>query len=206
VPAPTATPVLLLVAILALPSVAGAAAGPVPQTDPVATVREAERQVRAVFTAGGGRAGLERVSASAVDWEELTRRSSGPRWPSFSPADRAAVTKGLRALVEETYLARLVRPDPLFALAVVGNAANGPESRVTVVVQSGASQGRIELRLLRGKDRRYRIFDATVNGVAVLAGYQERFAQLLDAGGLPRLLESLEAQRKALVRMRSGNP
>ncbi|HET8734318.1 MAG TPA: ABC transporter substrate-binding protein, partial [Anaeromyxobacteraceae bacterium] len=125
---------------------------------------------------------------------------------AFSPADRAAVTKSLRALVEETYLSGMLRPDPLFALAFLGSQTKGGEAEVTVVVQSGASQGRIALRLLRGKDRRWRIFDATVNGVAVLAGYAEQFAQLLDPGGLPRLLESLEAQRKALVRMRSGNP
>lgn len=142
------------------------APGPLARGDPAATVREAERQVRTVFKAGEGRAGLERVSASAVDREELARRSVGARWTGLSFTGRAAVTKGLRALVEEAYLCGL----------------------------------------LRGKERRFRIFDATVNGVAILAGYQEQFGQLLDAGGLPRLLESLEAQRGALVKMRSGNP
>ncbi len=182
------------------------ASRPIPQTDPVATVREAERQLRAAFRANAGRPELERISGAAVDHDELARRSVGARWAGLSPADRAAVTRALRALVEETYLSGLLRPDPLFALAVLGSQAKGAEAEVTLVVQSGASQGRIALRLLRGKDRRWRIFDATVNGVAILAGYAEQFAQLLDQGGLPRLLESLEAQRKALVRMRSGNP
>ncbi len=201
-------PILALALLLAAsPTRAGGAArASCASTDPVTTVREAEKQVRAAFRAGGKRAELERIGAACIDYEELTRRSLGSRWAGLSPADRSAIVKSLRALVEETYFSGLFRPDPVFAFAVLGKKVTGTEASVKVLLQSGGQQAPADVRLVRGKDRRWRAFDATVNGVAVLSGYQEMFPPLLDMGGVPMLLATLAAQRAALAGMRSGRP
>lgn len=202
----------VLAVALALPATGAAApasaataarAPSIAATDPVGTVRAAERQIRAAFKAGGKRADLEKVAAGCIDYEELARRSVGPRWAGLPAADRLAVVKAQRALFEETYLSGLFRPDPHFAFAVLGSKVTGTEADVKVVIQSGGRQAPADLRLFRGRDGRFRIFDATVNGVAVLAGYQEQFGQLLDLGGVPKLVSTLEAQRKALAQMRA---
>ena len=204
---------LLLAVALALPATGAAAPPPTPaaaragaiaSTVPVGTLREAEKAVRASFKTGGKRADLERIAAACVDYEDVARRSAGARWAGFSPADRAAVTKALRALVEETYMSGLFKPDPLFAFAVLGHAVDGGEATVRAIAQSGGRQAPAEFRLVRGKDKRWRIVDVTVNNVAIVAGYREQFQQLLDLGGVPKLVGTLEAQRKALVQMRAA--
>jgi ABC-type transporter MlaC component len=180
---------------------------PGPATDPVVTVREAEKQVRAAFRAGGRRADLERVGAAFFDYEELGRRSIGSaRWIALPQADRTAFVQALRALVEETWLSGLLRPDPLYAFAVTGKTVEGAEAVVRALVQSGGSQAPVELRLFRGKDGRWRIYDLSANGVSILAGYREQLPPTLDLGGIQGLLASLRAQRAALAGMRSGNP
>ncbi len=198
------TSALLALLLAATPAAsAKGAARPIAQADPVATVREAERQVRAAFRAGGKRAELERIGAATIDYEELARRSVGPRWAKLSPADRSAIVKSLRALVEETWLSGLLRPDPLFAFAVLGKQVTGTEAEVKTRVQSGGRQAPVDFRLVRGKDGRFRVIDVTVNGVSALGGYREQFPQLLDLGGVPLLLETLAIQRRALVEMRT---
>ena len=195
--------VLLLAAFPLLGAAAPApASSPGPAKDPVATVRAAERQVRLAFQSGGKRADLERVGATFVAWDEVTRRSLPGRFEKLSPADRAAIEKAQRALVEETWFSGLLRPDPLFALAVLGSSTAGTDTEVKTVLQSAGRQARVEFQLVRGKDGRFRVIDLAVNGVSALGGYREQFPQLLDLGGVPHLLETLAIQRRALVEMR----
>ena len=198
-------PILLAIVLSATNATPSPAPGPA--KDPVATVRAAEHQVRIAFQQGGRRADLERVGAAFFDYEELARRSIGSsRWIALPKPDRAAFVQALRALVEETWLSGLLRPDPLYAFAVTGHAVQGGEAEVRTRVQSGGNQAPAEFRLVRGKDDRWRIYDLSANGVSVLAGYREQLPPTLDLGGIQALLASLRAQRAALAGMRSGNP
>lgn len=203
---PSGSPGPLLALLLAAAPPAAAGATPVPAgpaSDPVTTVRVAERQVRLALLSNAPRPDFERIGATFVDHDEVARRSLGPRWASLKPADRAAFSNALRGLTEETWLSGLLRPDPLYAFAVFGTSATGGEAEVKTRVQSAGKQSPVDFRLVRGKDGRWRIFDWSVNGVSVVAGYREQFPRVLDEGGMPTLLASVAAQRRALVELRA---
>ena len=196
-------PPALLLALLTLASPPPAAT---PGADPPSTIREAERRVRSALMAKASRPEFARIGADFADYDELARRSLGKHWAAQKQADRKALVKALRALLEETWLPRIGGADPLYAFAVEKVTRSGDEAEVRVRTQSGGQQAVTVFRLKQGKDRRWRIFDVTVGGLAVLEGYQEQFPQLLEIGGMPKLLQTLEAERKALQQKNAKPP
>jgi ABC-type transporter MlaC component len=182
--------------LLALALAAGPAA-PAPPAGPAETLKSAERTLRAALAQGLEPARLGAEVAPFVDYEELARRSLGPRWARQRPADRGALVKALRALLEATYLSRL-RSDPSATFTIASTARRGEVAEVKATATASGDSVPLELRLRRGPDGRWRLFDATVAGLAIVEGYQEQFPQLLDLGGMPRLLATLaEETRKA---------
>jgi ABC-type transporter MlaC component len=111
----------------------------------------------------------------------------------------------LRALLEATYLARL-QPGASGRTDVKVVRQQGGDAGLHVVASSGDQQVPIDLRLERGKDGRWRVYDATVAGLALLEGYQEQFPQLLELGGMKRLLAQLETERQAELARRAPAP
>ena len=156
--------------------------------------------------AKAGRPEFARIGADFADYEELARRSLGKHWAAQKPADQKALVKALRALLEETYLPRLSRADPMYAFAVEKWSQAGDEAEVRVRTQSNGQQAQLTFRLKQGKNRRWRVFDVTVGGLAMLEGYQEQFPQLLEIGGMPRLLQTLESERKVLQQKNAKPP
>jgi ABC-type transporter MlaC component len=174
--------------------------------DPVATVREAEQRVRAALEAGRGVDALGPLAAEYVDYQELARRSLGKHWARRSKAERASLVAALRALLEAAYLTRLA-PGATGQADVRLVRLAGAEAELHVVATSGAQQVPLELRLRRGQDGRWRVYDATVGGLALLEGYQEQLPQLLELGGMERLLRQLESERQAqLARVQPAAP
>jgi ABC-type transporter MlaC component len=188
----TTAPALLLALLAATP-----AAAPAPvERDPVATIGDAERALRTALEAGAGRDSLSRSSAAFVDYEELARRSLGKSWARQKAVDQTALVGALRALLEETWLPRL-RPGAPYALQVQLVRRAGNDAEVHAVATSGSAQTPFDFRLRRGADHHWRIYDATVGGLALLEGYQEQFPQLLRMGGMKKLLSRLEEERVA---------
>lgn len=170
-------------------------------SDPVGTIREAEHRFRAALEAGADREALARLAAEYVDYEEVARRSLGSLWGRQPLADRRALVAALRALLEETYLAGLRPRAGAGAGAAIDVALArraGREAEVRVVAGAGADRVPVVLALARGKDGRWRIHDAVVAGIAILEGYQQQFPQLLELGGMKRLLATLDEERRAL--------
>jgi ABC-type transporter MlaC component len=171
------------------------AAAPTGPADPVAAIREAEGKVRAALEAGATPAQLGVLAADYLDYQDLARRSLGRHWARQSRADRAALVTALRALLEATYLTRL-QPGASGRAEVSLLRRAGADAELRVVASSGEKQVPIELRLQRGQDGRWRVYDATVAGLALLEGYQEQLPQLLELGGMKRLLAQLEQERQ----------
>ena len=181
---------------------AGAPVAPKPKPlDPLMTVREAEARLREALADGADQAALGALAAEYVDYEDLARRSLGKQWAQQPKADRAALVAALRALLEATYLSRL-RPGGEARTEVRLVRRQGADAEVHVLVSGGERQVPIDLRLQRGADGRWRVWDATVAGLALLEGYQEQFPQLLALGGMKRLLAQLEQERQAQLRPR----
>jgi ABC-type transporter MlaC component len=174
--------------------------------DPAKLIRQAERRLRDALSAGAEASALGAIVADYVDYEGLARRSLGSAWSKQPAADRAALVKALRALLEATYLAGL-RPGGEATIEVKEVGRTGTGCVLQGTVAAGDRVVPIELKLQRSVDRRpWRVFDATVAGLALLEGYQEQFPQLLALGGMKRLLAQLEQERQEQLRLRAPPP
>jgi phospholipid transport system substrate-binding protein len=200
-PAPEAPPAPATAAQQPAAKPAAPAAKPKPKApaDPVATVREAERRLLETLDEGKGSAALGAVAAEYVDYEDLAKRSLGRHWAAQTKADRAALVAALRALLEASYLTRL-QPGAPVRTEVSVVRRQGADAELHLAVSSGERQVPIDLRLQRGPDGRWRVYDATVAGLALLEGYQEQFPQLIELGGMKRLLAQLEQERQEQLR------
>lgn len=174
---------------------------PPPLADPVLAVREAEARLQEALQDGAGQAALAALAAEYVDYRDLARRSMGPHWAKQGKADQAALVAALRALLEATYLPRL-HPGGAFRTEITVVRRQGADAELHLVAFTGDRQVPLDLRLQRGQDGRWRVYDATVAGLALLEGYQEQFPQLLALGGMKRLLAQLEAERQAQLKAR----
>jgi ABC-type transporter MlaC component len=176
-----------------------------PLADPVLTVREAEARVLEALQEGAGQEALGALAAEYVDYQRLARRSLGAHWARQKKAEQAALVAALRALLEATYLSR-VQPGAAVRTEVTVVRRKEADAELRVVAGAGERQVPLELRLERGRDGRWRVYDATVAGLALLEGYQEQFPQLLQLGGMPRLLAQLETERQAQLRRQAPPP
>ncbi|MCM2332429.1 MAG: ABC transporter substrate-binding protein [Anaeromyxobacteraceae bacterium] len=199
---------LLLAALVAAPAAAPPAKGgaPRPPADPVRHIRQAEARFREARAAGADAASLGDGVADYVDYEGLARRSLGTAWARQSAADRSALGGALRALLEATYLAGL-RPGGEATLELREVGRTGRACVLQGTIAAGQRVVPVELRLERGAEGRpWRVFDATVGGLALLEGYQEQFQQLLALGGMKRLLAQLEQERQAALARLAAPP
>jgi ABC-type transporter MlaC component len=160
--------------------------------------------VQEALQEGASQEALGALAAEYVDYLGLARRSLGPHWARQKKADQAALVAALRALLEATYLPRL-RPGATARTGVTVVRRKGADAELHVVAAAGDRQVPLDLRLERGQDGRWRVYDATVAGLALLEGYQEQFPQLLELGGMKRLLAQLETERQA-QRQRQAPP
>jgi ABC-type transporter MlaC component len=165
-------------------------------------VREAEARLREALQDGASQAALGALAAEYVDYQDLARRSLGPHWARQKKADQAALVAALRALLEATYLARLQPGGAAGHTEITVVRRQGPDVELHLVAASGERRVPLDLRLQRGQDGRWRVYDATVAGLALLEGYQEQFPQLLELGGMKRLLAQLETERQAQLKPR----
>jgi phospholipid transport system substrate-binding protein len=206
-PTPAAAPAASPAAKAAAPAPAakGAAkapARPPPLADPVLAVREAEARLREALDEGATQQALGALAAEYVDYQDLARRSMGRHWDKLSRADRSALVTALRSLLEATYLPRLQPGGAAARTEVTVVRRQGADAELHLVATSGAQQVPLDLRLQRGQDGRWRVYDATVAGLALLEGYQEQLPQLLELGGMKRLLAQLETERQAQLKAR----
>jgi phospholipid transport system substrate-binding protein len=140
-----------------------------------------------------------------VDYEAVARRSTGRAWRRLTPAERAGIVAGLRALLEERFLPRLAGGEPPTLTARLVRL-RGDDARVRVLAAAGARSVPLELDLVRDGRGGWRVRDAVVSGLAVLEGYREQFPQLLELGGVARLLEQVETERREPAAQHAAAP
>lgn len=188
----------LLAALLVSAPIPAPARSAAPVPGPAATVAAAAERARALVDDGADPARLAALGAELFDCRELARRSLGRRWARLAPPDRDAVAGALRALLEARYLGK-VKPGAAGAFQVRRAVQKGGEATVFGSAGEGERAVPVELRLSRGKDGRWRAYDAVVAGVGLLDAYSEQLPQLLDLGGAKRIVAQLEAERVALA-------
>lgn len=181
----------LVFAAMMFSRLAGAAAA-----EPVQTLQTATDQVLAIIyeKPADGRLLADRarpVMEKYFNFASLTRRSVGPGWRQFSPAQQQRTTQLLTELVIRNYCAHFdtaVRSRVTYGTPMV-LAPDRCELPTTIIYNDKniAVSYRAE-QLPEG----WRFYDVIVEGVSLVANYRAQFTELFQKGGADAIISALE--------------
>jgi phospholipid transport system substrate-binding protein len=125
----------------------------------------------------------------------VTRQAMGPGWRQFSPNDQKRVTELFSQLVTRTYAARVVgtqRPKVTFGSAT-SLAPDRCEIPTRVSTSVSTEPFAVSYRLVK-LPVGWRIYDVLIEGVSFVANYRAQFDELIQKGGAPAVIRTLEAK------------
>jgi phospholipid transport system substrate-binding protein len=166
-------------------------------SDPMDMLRSGVAEVLSVVYGDSGASGeplstrIRPVLEKHFDLESVTRRAVGPAWRNMSEADRRTVTDLFSRLVLRTYADSFEPGEPpeiRYGTAV--NLAATRRELPTTIVYAGKNYS-VSYRVEQAKDG-WRIYDVVIEGVSMIANYRAQFEPIVQRGGAPALIKSLE--------------
>jgi phospholipid transport system substrate-binding protein len=185
---------LVMVSSCAVALSAAAAPG-----DPVSQLHGQIDQVLAIAYSGQNNQTLPDRLRSLLEkdfsFELVTRQAIGPGWRQFTPADQQKVTDLFSRLVIRIYAARVIgtqRPNIAYG-KMVTLAPDRCEIPTRVAAPNGDRPYAVVYRLINLSGT-WRIYDVLIEGVSFVANYRAQFDELVQRGGAPAVIKTLEAK------------
>ncbi len=180
-------------------SVTGSVSNAASTDDPAALLRSSVDEVLSIAYSGRSADSLaERVRPTlekCFAFDLVTRQAMGPGWRQFSASDQKRVTELFSQLVTRTYAARVVgtqRPKITFG----SPASLGPdrcEIPTQVTTTTGSEPFAVSYRFVK-LPAGWRIYDVLIEGVSFVANYRSQFDELIQKGGAPSVIHTLETK------------
>lgn len=188
--------VILLATLQAAPARAGSAADVIRNLN--ATFIQVMQQSTTLGYAGRYQT-LAPALATAYDFAEMARVSTGRHWRDLTDAQRAQLIEAFTAYSTATYAARFDGySGERFDVLGEESAPAGATRVNNQIQQSSGDPIRIDY-LLKEKDGQWRIVDVYLkSSISELALRRSEFTDLLAAKGFDGLIEKLETEAKSL--------
>jgi phospholipid transport system substrate-binding protein len=125
----------------------------------------------------------------------VTRQAMGPGWRQFSAAEQKRITELFSELLIRTYSARVVgteRPKISYG-APVELAPDRREIPTRVITSSSNDPIAVVYRLIR-LPAGWRVYDVLIEGVSFVANYRAQFDEIIQKGGAPAVIRTIEAK------------
>ncbi len=135
---------------------------------------------------------LRQVISKIFDYQELSMRTVGQRWSSFSSAQQDAFAAAFADLLDAKYLDRI---------------QGYSNERVSYVGERASKQGNIEIQTmlsLNGKDiaiayrmvkkDRWVVYDVIIEGVSLVQNYRSQFQDILVKGTPDELIGIIKSK------------
>ncbi len=169
------------------------------EEDPVSMLRASTDQVLAVAYSGHGNENLPArvrpLLEKSFAFDLVTRQTMGPGWREFSAGDQKKVTDLFSELMIRTYSARVVgtqRPKIAYGTAVA-LAPDRREIPTRVTAATSSDPITVVYRLIK-LPIGWRIYDVLIEGVSFVANYRAQFDEIIQKGGAPAVIRTLETK------------
>jgi phospholipid transport system substrate-binding protein len=194
----------LALAILGTVRLSGAAS----VDDPLAMLRSSVDDVLAVAYSGHGNESLPTrvrpLLEKSFAFDLVTRQAMGPGWRQFSPSDQKRVSDLFSELVIRTYAARVVGTQrPKISYGTASELAPDRREIPTRVTTTSSSEPFAVVYRLIKFPAGWRIYDVLIEGVSFVANYRAQFDEIIQKGGAPAVIRTLEAKLAAPVESHS---
>jgi phospholipid transport system substrate-binding protein len=176
--------------------------------DPAVMLHNSVDEVLSIAYSGHGveniAARVRPVLEKSFAFDLVTRQAMGPGWRQFSPTDQKRVTDLFEELVIRTYSARVVgtqRPKIVYS-APIEIAPDRREIPTRVTAASSSEPIAVVYRLIK-LPAGWRIYDVLIEGVSFVANYRGQFDGIIQKGGAPAVIRTLETKLAAPADSRS---
>ena len=193
-------PVLLLFAAVPLSYGSG--------NDPATMLRSSVDEVLSIAYSGRENQTLPARVRPALEkcfaFDLVTRQAMGPGWRQFSATDQKRAIDLFSELVIRTYSSRVVgtqRPKIAYGTTVMVGA-DRCEIPTRVTGSSSNEPIGVVYRIIR-LPAGWRIYDVLIEGVSFVSNYRAQFEELIQKGGAPLVIRTLEAKLAAPAASRS---
>ena len=193
-------PVLLLFAAVPLSYGSG--------DDPATMLRSSVDEVLSIAYSGHENQTLPVRVRPALEkcfaFDLVTRQAMGPGWRQFSATDQKRAIDLFSELVIRTYSSRVVgtqRPKIAYGTNVMVGA-DRCEIPTRVTGSSSNEPIAVVYRIIR-LPAGWRIYDVLIEGVSFVSNYRAQFEELIQKGGAPLVIRTLEAKLAAPAASRS---
>jgi phospholipid transport system substrate-binding protein len=171
--------------------------------DPLATLRSSTDDVLSVAYGGHGTESLAArvrpLLEKSFAFDIVTRQAMGPGWRQFSAAEQKRVTDLFTELVIRTYSSRVVgtqRPKIVYGQPVE-LAPDRREIPARVTTSTDSQPISVVYRLVK-LPAGWRTYDVLIEGVSFIANYRAQFDGIIQNGGAPAVIRTLESKLAAL--------
>jgi phospholipid transport system substrate-binding protein len=176
--------------------------------EPATMLRNAVDEVLSIAYSGRGNENLETRVRPALEksfaFDIVTRQAMGPGWRQFSPAEQKRTTELFGELMIRTYSDRVVgtqRPKITYGTPVQ-LAPDRCEIPSRVTTSSSNDPVAATYRLIK-LPAGWRVYDVLIEGVSFVGNYRAQFDGIIQKGGAPAAIRTLETKLAAPAETRS---
>ena len=192
-------PSALKSALVLLVLSAGRLSGAASVDDPAAMLHSAIDEVLSIAYSGHGNETLAARVRPALEkcfaFDLVTRQAMGPGWRQFSANDQKRTIDLFSELMIRTYSARVVgtqRPKIVYGTPVE-LAPDRREIPIRVTTSTSNEPIAVVNRLIK-LPAGWRIYDVLIEGVSFVANYRAQFDEIIQKGGAPAVIRTIEAK------------
>jgi phospholipid transport system substrate-binding protein len=132
------------------------------------------------------------IASEGLDFTEAARRALGQHWGGRTATERTRFVALFTALIDGAYLSRVAGYNGE-RLRYDGESVTGDEAVVkTRVLEKDGGVTPLEFRLIRGSDDRWRVWDATFEGMSLVGSYRAQFSRIMRSSSFQQLMSRLE--------------
>jgi len=132
------------------------------------------------------------LALEGLDFNEASRRALGTHWEARTPEERREFVRLFTALIDGAYLMKLSEYNGE-RLRYENESVMGEQATVMArVLEKSGSVRPIQFWLVHGPDQRWRVWDATFEGMSLVSNYRAQFNRILRSSSFRDLLGRLE--------------
>ncbi len=137
---------------------------------------------------------VKTVADEGLDLQEAARRTLGQYWDARTAAERTRFTELFTALIYAGYLSKVAGYDGE-RITYDRETAAGDEAVVQArVIAKDGDVTPVEFRLVRTPGGRWRVWDASFEGMSLVGNYRAQFARIIRSTSYGELIKRLEAR------------
>ena len=137
------------------------------------------------------------ISKSMFDFTEISRRTVGPKWDSFSEEEKSRFTDVFMQFLGNTYIDKMQGEYHNEHVVYLQEIVKEPQALVRTQLKRENVALPIDYRLKQHADGSWKIYDILVeNGVSIVQNYRVQFQSILQKESPAQLIARLEEKLK----------